>query len=121
MRFLVLLTPGVKWVQDVLFHNQPYMPEHAVYVQDHYNQGKVLMAGPFGDLSGGAIVIDVENEEEIICFAEHDPAVKNGIFNYEIKKWGELMNRFDNRNPNFGQEYLDFKHKEQRDLGIRYP
>jgi uncharacterized protein len=118
MRFLVLLTPSANWREDVNFHNQPFMPEHAVYVQEEYNKGSIIMAGPFGDLTGGAIVIDVEKEEDVIRFAENDPAVNNGIFHYEIKQWGDKMSEFDNKSPNFGQEYIEYKHKVQKELGI---
>lgn len=118
MRFLVLLTPAANWRDDVHFHNQPFMPEHAVYVQKYYNKGEVVLAGPFEDLTGGAIVVDVENEDEVMNFVENDPTVMNGVFTYEVKRWGEGMSKFENKNPNFGQEYLDFKHKRQRELGI---
>ncbi|MBP2080129.1 hypothetical protein J2Z64_004441 [Oceanobacillus polygoni] len=32
MRYLILLTPSLNWKDDVVLHNQPLMPEHAVYV-----------------------------------------------------------------------------------------
>jgi uncharacterized protein len=28
------------------------------------------------------------------------------------------MSKFENNNPDFGQDYLDIKHKRQRELGI---
>ncbi|TYS15395.1 hypothetical protein FZC78_15440 [Rossellomorea vietnamensis] len=118
MRFLVLLTPSTNWRKEVHFHNQPFMPEHAVYVQEQYNKGNIILAGPFEDLTGGAIVIDVENEDDLLKFIENDPTVKNGIFKYELKRWGEGMSKFENRNPNFGQDYIEFKHKRQKELGI---
>ncbi|XXM71608.1 YciI family protein [Lysinibacillus sphaericus] len=118
MRFLIILTPSSNWIEDVHFHNQPFMPEHAVYVQKHYNKGEVVLAGPFEDLTGGAIVIDLKSEDEVMNFVENDPSVINGIFTYEVKKWGEGMSKFENKNPDFGQDYLDFKHSRQRELGI---
>ncbi|MCA1054122.1 YciI family protein [Rossellomorea aquimaris] len=118
MRFLILLTPDENWRDDVHFHNQPYMPEHAVYVQGFFNKGNVILAGPFGDLSGGAIVVDFEREEEVMMFVKNDPTVMKGIFTYEVKRWGEGMSKFEHKNPDFGQEYLDFKHRRQKELGI---
>ncbi|MBS4202177.1 hypothetical protein KHA93_21440 [Bacillus sp. FJAT-49732] len=118
MRFLILLAPGQNWREDVIFHNQPFMPEHAVYVQEAFNHGKVILAGPYADLTGGAIVIDAENEDEIQTFIEHDPTVKNRIFTYQIKRWGEGMSKFENISPNFDQGYIDYKHKVQKELKI---
>ena len=118
MRFLILLSPGVNWREGVILHNQPFMPEHAVYVQQKYNEGKIIFAGPFGDLSGGAILIDVVDEEEVKDIIENDPSVKNGVFCYELKRWGELMSKFENINPNFGEDYIKHKHETQKNLNI---
>jgi uncharacterized protein YciI len=112
------LTPGSNWKKEVHFHNQPFMPEHAVYVQQEFNKGNIILAGPFMDLTGGAIVIDAEAEEGVIEFAKNDPTIKNGIFNYTVKQWGDGMSKFENKNPNFDQDYIDFKHKQQQELGI---
>ncbi|MBS4197110.1 YciI family protein [Lederbergia citri] len=118
MRFLILLAPGEKWREDVVLHNQPFMPEHAVYVQEAYNQGKIILAGPYEDLTGGAIVIDVKNKDEVQDFVENDPTIKNGIFTYQIKRWGEGMSKFENISPNFDQGYVAYKRKVQQELNI---
>ncbi|GGA60479.1 YciI family protein [Ornithinibacillus halotolerans] len=118
MRYLILLTPSTNWVDGVVLHNQPHMPEHAVYVQEGYNKGFVVLAGPFAQSTGGAVVIDVETEEEAIHFAENDPAVKNDIFRYEVKQWDFKMSKYENINPKFDQGYIDYKHKIQKELGI---
>ncbi|WP_240628589.1 YciI family protein [Bacillus salacetis] len=94
------------------------MPEHAVYVQKEFNRGNIILAGPYEDLTGGAIVIDAESKEEVLHFIENDPTIINKIFTYELKRWGEGMSKFENINPDFGQEYLDVKHQRQRELGI---
>ncbi|TAA67905.1 YciI family protein [Planococcus salinarum] len=86
MRFLILLARGPNWIEDVVFHNQPFMPEHAVYVQKGFDGGNVILGGPFMDFSGGAIVIDAETEEDVLAFAEGDPAVQNGIFTFSLKE-----------------------------------
>lgn len=118
MRFLISLAKGPNWRKDAAFHNQPFMPEHAVYVQQAFDQGDVIMAGPFMDFSGGAIVLDAATKEEAIAFAENDPTVKNGMFTFSVKEWGFRMSKFEDINPKYGQEYIDIKHKHQKELGI---
>lgn len=118
MRYLILLTPSKNWRDGVALHNQPIMPEHAVYVQSEYNKGNIVLAGPFGGSAGGAIVIDAASEEDVIKFAENDPTVKNGVFSYEINQWDYKMSRFENKSPDFDQGYIDYKHKIQKELGI---
>ncbi|PKR78601.1 hypothetical protein CEY16_02265 [Halalkalibacillus sediminis] len=118
MRYLILLTPSINWKDNVVLHNQPFMPEHALYVQTEYNKGNIVLTGPFGGSTGGAIVIDAAKEEDVIKFAENDPTVKNGIFSYEIKQWDYKMSKIENENPDFGHGYIDYKHKIQKELGI---
>lgn len=118
MRYLIVLSKGDKWRKRIRLSDQPWMPEHAVYVQQRYDAGEVLIAGPFEDQSGGAILIEVENEEEAFRFAQHDPAVINSIFQYELKPWPGLMNKYENRSPNFDQGYIDYKHQVQKESNI---
>lgn|SRR5690625_5109350 len=118
MRFLIVLTKAENWIEGVRLPDQPFMPEHAVYVQQAFDKGYVIMAGPFKDTDGGAIIIDVEHKEEAIEFAENDPAVKNGTFSYQIMEWAFKLSKFENISANFDQGYIDFKHQVQRELGI---
>jgi len=118
MRYLIFLTKGDTWIEGIRLPDQLWMPEHAVYVQRRYDAGDVLIAGPFDDHSGGAIIIDVENEEEALHFVHNDPAVIHGVFRFEVKPWQGLMNKYENRNPNFDQGYIDFKHQVQKELYI---
>src|SRR5690625_5015978 len=118
MRYLILLTPSKNWKNGIVLHNQPFMPEHAVYVQSEYNKGNIVLAGPFENSAGGAIVIDAVKKEDVIEFIENDPTVKNDVFGYEIKKWDYKMSKLENENPKFGEDYIKYKHKVQKDLGI---
>ncbi|KMK76802.1 YciI family protein [Alkalihalobacillus pseudalcaliphilus] len=118
MRYLILFSRGVNWLEHVRLPDQPHMPEHAVYVQKRFEQGDVIFAGPFEDFSGGAILIDVKDEEDLLDFIQNDPAVRNEIFTYQYKKWGQLMSKFENINPKFDQGYIDYKHKVQAEQQI---
>lgn len=52
-----------------------------------YVQGLVKMAGPLTDNAGGAVVLEVLNESVVKAIVTDDPAVKNGIFVYEMHPW----------------------------------
>jgi uncharacterized protein YciI len=118
MKPMIIYSQGINWKEDISLHDQPFIPEHAVYAQSLYDAGLALMGGPFADHSGGMILLQVESIEHAIEIAENDPAVKNGIFIYQVKSWNDILNHYENRNPKFYQEYLDFKHKYQRELNI---
>ena len=52
-------------------------------------QGKLVMAGPFSDPKGvmrGMFIFNVATIEEAKLLVETDPAVKAGIFDYELTK-----------------------------------
>lgn len=118
MKILIIYSRGQKWREGISLHDQPFIPEHAVYSQSLYDNGFAIMGGPFADQSGGMIVLQFENIEKAIELAENDPAVINHIFNYEIKPWNDILNHYENRNPKFYQEYLDYKHQYQREHNI---
>lgn len=116
MRYLILYSQGPAWKEGVILHNQPFIPEHAVYGQQH--QEIIILAGPFSDGSGGAVVIDVGSRSDAISFAENDPAVINKVFDYQFIEWSTVFSVFEGSKFNFDQGYLDYKHKIQRELGI---
>ncbi|CAN7578564.1 YciI family protein [Rossellomorea sp. LjRoot5] len=65
----------------------------------HYNKGEVVLAGPFEDLTGGTIVVEVENEDKVMNLIGKDPTLINRAFTYEVKRWGERMSNFENKTP----------------------
>ncbi|MFW5435038.1 YciI family protein [Paenibacillus apiarius] len=99
-------------------HDQLSVPEHAVYVQKFSDQGNVFLGGPFADSSGGTVVLDVESEERAIEFAANDPAVKSGVFTYQLKEWSTVFSKYERNKSNYDQGYLDYKHEKQKELGI---
>jgi uncharacterized protein len=85
--FLILYTPGPAWIQGRPIFEQPLEP-HGRYVQQHYFEGKVRMAGPFLDSSGGASLLEVEGgEAEARSIVENDPSVIAGIFTFRLYPW----------------------------------
>ncbi|WP_282942386.1 YciI family protein [Paenibacillus sp. RC67] len=118
MRYLIIYKRGTDWSEDIPLNNQPFIPEHAVYLQLLFDEGKILMAGPFKDHTGGGVVIEVETEGEAVLIAQNDPAVLHHTFDYELKHWSDILNKYENKSKNFNQDYLDYKHKVQKDLNI---
>lgn len=85
--FLVVYKPGPAWIPGRSVFEQRLEP-HGRYVQQHYREGKVRMAGPFTDSRGGASLLEVEGgEAEARAIAENDPAVLAGIFTVEVYPW----------------------------------
>jgi hypothetical protein len=52
-----------------------------------YISGSMKLAGPLTDNAGGAVLLDVADESKAKAIVAEDPAVKSGIFVYELHPW----------------------------------
>jgi uncharacterized protein YciI len=81
-RFLVLTT--FTSAEKRMAHR----PEHRVYLNQLVEEGKLLMAGPFADESGGLIVFEAVDQAEVEEMMANDPFTINGVFaTTDIRPW----------------------------------
>jgi len=84
--YLVLYRPGPAWLTGKSVMEQP-LKEHGKYMLSLYLKGAMKLAGPLTDDAGGAVLLEVSNEAEAKAIVANDPAVKCGVFVYEIHPW----------------------------------
>ena len=62
---------------------------HMANIDRLANEGKILVAGPFGDDGDlrGIFIMDCKDEAEVRTLCESDPAVKAGRLALEIHPW----------------------------------
>lgn len=84
MKYVALLT-----IVDAEL-NQKVRPHHLTYISELYEQGKVVMAGPFQDGKGGLVMYECETEEEAAQLAAADPVVATGARTLELRAWQML-------------------------------
>jgi uncharacterized protein YciI len=84
--YLVLYRPGPTWLTGKSIMEQP-LKEHGKYMLSLYVKGSMKLAGPLTDNAGGAVLLDVANEAEAKAIVTNDPAVKSGVFVYEMHPW----------------------------------
>lgn len=84
--FLVIYRPGPSWLPGKPVTEQP-LKEHGKYMLSLYISGSMKLAGPLTDNAGGAVLLDVADESEAKRVVAEDPAVKAGIFIYELHPW----------------------------------
>jgi len=84
--YLVLYRPGPRWLIGKSVMEQP-LKEHGKYMLSLYVKGSMKLAGPLTDDAGGAVLLEVSNETEAKAIVTNDPAVKGGIFVYEMHAW----------------------------------
>ena len=84
--YLVVYRPGPAWLTGKSVMEQP-LKEHGKYMLSLYIKGSMRLAGPLTDNAGGAVLLVVSDEAEAKAIVANDPAVKSGIFVYEMHPW----------------------------------
>lgn len=62
---------------------------HLANINRLYNEGKIKVAGPFGDNGAwrGIFIFDCETKEEVEQLLNTDPAIAAGRLSYELHPW----------------------------------
>ena len=71
-------------------------PPHRDYIQGLKAAGKVALAGPLVDDSGGLIVYEAQTAEEVEDLIREDPFAKGGVFvSWKILPWNLILANHD--------------------------
>ena len=84
--YLVIYRPGSAWLEGKPVFEQP-LKEYGKYMLSLYIKGSMKLAGPLTDNAGGAVLLVVADQSEAKAIVAEDPAVKSGIFVYEMHPW----------------------------------
>ncbi len=86
--FIFLWAHGPAWVEGKTVREQPYWDEHAEFMDRLFENGTVVMGGPFADGTGSLVVVEGEDEKEVAALFVSDPFVVHGIFILSsFKQW----------------------------------
>ena len=89
-RFVAIYRRGPGWLPGKPLREQPLKP-HLDYLLGLHRQGKLTMGGPFGDETGGLVLLDVANLEDASALIAADPAIIAGLLQAEVKAWMRLV------------------------------
>jgi uncharacterized protein YciI len=106
VKFLIYYSHGDAWIKGKPTNEQPQIFQHAIYIQNLFNEGKIILAGPFDDHMGGASIIDVSSEEEAREVMNNDPIVVNKTVTARLSPWQPQFNKFNNSSPNYNREFF---------------
>lgn len=86
--WFVLLVAGPNRNQDSATAAK-MQSEHIANIDRLYNEGKIKVAGPFGEKGDwkGIFIFDVETKEEVEQLLQTDAAIAAGRLAYQIKPW----------------------------------
>src|SRR5262245_32687438 len=86
--FLVYRVPGPAWVAGVGTREQPLWNEHAKFMDDLFDERRIVLAGPYGKDGRALVVMDVAEADEASALFLEDPWVKAGILLTEkVVEW----------------------------------
>jgi uncharacterized protein len=90
-----------------LIPGKPLSPEvvnlHAAHLAELDNDGKLVLAGPIPERTGGLIVLRVASLAEAKAIAEEDPMIRGAYQTYELGTW-LMSNRQNDYRPNIQPE-----------------
>ena len=94
-RYVIFHAPGPRWLPGKSLLEQDGVQEHVNHFRQMQGNGRLFMGGPFLDGAGGGMMISEEgiSEQELIEFAQADPAVKSGLLTAELRPWLVGMKR----------------------------
>jgi uncharacterized protein YciI len=77
--FLVFRDPGPSWVPGVPTRRQPLWDEHAAFMDALFEQGRVVLGGPYADYSRALVIVEARDVEEASALFRDDPWEEAGI------------------------------------------
>lgn len=89
VRFVVMHSPGPKWLPGKTLFEQPGVREHVEHYRKLLESGKLAFGGPYLDSKGGGMMVPTAgvSEAEIAKYAAEDPAVESGLLLAEVRPW----------------------------------
>jgi uncharacterized protein len=84
--FVILWAPGPAWVPGKTVREQPYWAQHADFMDPLFENGTIVLGGPFVDAMGSLVVVEAENEQQVVELFACDPFVVHDIFALSFRK-----------------------------------
>jgi uncharacterized protein YciI len=70
--------------------NKEVRPAHLEYINRLFQEGKVIMAGPYVDGKGGMVIYQADSFESARQLAENDPVIVENCRTMELREWNAL-------------------------------
>lgn len=86
MLFVVTIT-YVKPIEEI----EASTEDHRAYLRKLKAAGKLIASGPFVPRTGGLLLIEAENREQLDYLLRGDPFNLRALAAYEIKQWSPVI------------------------------
>jgi uncharacterized protein YciI len=87
--YFVMLTKGPNSEKIDSLELEKIQAGHMANIQKMADDGKLKIAGPFGDDGNwrGIFIFEASNEDEVKSLLKNDPAIQAGRLSFEIHPW----------------------------------
>lgn len=90
--FLVFRKPGGGWIKGKATREQPGWGEHARFMDDLHEAGRVVLAGPYDDLSRVLLVVRCSSSDEARLLFDDDPWTRTGVLELDgVHPWTAFL------------------------------
>jgi uncharacterized protein len=94
--FLVFRDPGPAWVPGRSSREQPLWDEHAVFMDRLFDDGRVILGGPYADDTRVLLVVDAGAASEASDLFRDDPWTREGILvQSDVIEWTVFLDSRD--------------------------
>ena len=91
--FLVFRDPGPAWVSGTATRQQPLWDEHATFMDRLFEDGHVILAGPYADVSRALVIVRAPDVHAAVALFRDDPWTINEILSVsEVIAWTIFLN-----------------------------
>jgi uncharacterized protein len=86
--FLVFREPGPAWIGGWPTRRQPSWDEHALFIDRLFEQGRIIMAGPYADCSRALLIVQAGSKVEASELFRDDPWTRAGVLcESDVVEW----------------------------------
>jgi uncharacterized protein len=90
--FLVFRDPGPAWTPGVPSREQPLWDEHAVFMDRLFDEGRIVLGGPYADYRRVLIIVQAGDKNEAARLFRDDPWTRAGILvDSEVVEWSVFL------------------------------
>lgn len=87
MRLISIMSLGPNWESSGADGSQPAtMRAHYDYMHQLYEEGALVLGGPFKRAPGGITVLEYPNKEAAEEALAKDPGVEAGLFTFDVRE-----------------------------------
>jgi uncharacterized protein YciI len=86
--FAIFCNPGHNWVKGTPSRQQPLWDEHAAFMDKLFDEGVIVLAGPYADWSGALVIVEAVGEAAVRRMFHDDPWTVHDILGVgSVKEW----------------------------------